>query len=478
MESLKEKTAKGLFWGAISSGGMQLLNVVIGIFLARLLTPDDYGVVGMLAIFSAIAGNIQDSGFSTALVNLRKATARDYNAVFWFSTLMSITLYALLFACAPLIATFFHEPTLIPLSRFIFLGFVLAALGVAHSAYMFRNLMNKQKALLSFTALLLSGTVGIVMALRGMGCWSLAWQQVLYIGIVSIGKYAFVPWRPSLKIDFSPIRRMFGFSNKILITTMANTVSQNLLTFIFGRLFNARVVGLFNQAYKWNTMASQLVAGTVAQVAQPVFSQLNDDPERQLRAFRKMLRFTAFLAFPAMFGLALVAREFIIVAISEKWTDSVPLLQMLCVGGAFLPFHTLYQNLMIGRGRSDVYMWCTIAQIIVQTTVIIATYQWGINVMVAAFSLLMVAWVAVWQHFARRAIGLSALMAAKDTMPYLAVAAAVMAITWLITKNIEPMVVLLVVRIVVAALLYLIAMKLLGSKMFDECMSYLLKKKK
>jgi O-antigen/teichoic acid export membrane protein len=179
-----------------------------------------------------------------------------------------------------------------------------------------------------------------------------------------------------------------------------------------------------------------------------------------------------------MFGLALVAREFIIVAISEKWTDSVPLLQMLCVGGAFLPFHTLYQNLMIGRGRSDVYMWCTIAQIIVQTTIIIATYRWGINVMVAAFSLLMVAWVAVWQHFARRAIGLSALMAAKDTMPYLAVAAAVMAITWLITKSIEPMVVLLVVRIVVAALLYLIAMKLLGSKMFDECMSYLLKRKK
>ena len=476
METLKEKTAKGLFWGAVNSGSMQLLNVVIGIFLARLLTPDDYGVVGMLAIFCAIAGNLQDSGFSTALVNIKHIQSRDYNAVFWFSILMSAGLYTLLFLCAPLIAAFFHEPVLIPLSRFIFAGFVLSALGIAPSAYMFRNLMNKQKALLSFLALLISGTTGIILALNGLRYWSLAWQQVLYIAIVSLGKYAFIPWRPSFRIDFSPIRDMFGFSNKILITTIANTVSQNFLTFIFGRLFNARAVGVFNQAYKWNTMAAQLVSGTVAQVAQPVFASLNDERDRQRRAFRKMLRFTAFLAFPAMFGLALVSREFIVAAISEKWLESVPLLQILCIGGAFLPFHTLYQNLLIGRGRSDIYMGCTISQIVLQILIILGTYQWGITAMVTAFSTLLVVWLLVWQYFARQAIGLSFRMMLADLLPYLGVTIAVMAATYFATLPLQNIYLLLAVRILLAAVLYLLAMKVLGSKMLEECIGYLKKK--
>ena len=168
-ESLKDKTAKGLLWGGISNGAQQLLNLLFGIFLARLLTPDDYGMVGMLTIFSLIAGTIQESGFISALINQKDIKHEDYNAVFWFSILTSLCLYIILFFCAPLIARFFHQPELTALARYSFLGFFISSTGVAHSAYFYKNLMVKQRAVLNITALIISGIIGITMAYHGFG---------------------------------------------------------------------------------------------------------------------------------------------------------------------------------------------------------------------------------------------------------------------------------------------------------------------
>ena len=157
METLKEKTAKGLFWGAVNNGATQVLNIIIGIFLARLLSPGDYGLVGMLSIFTAIAGNLQSSGFSTAIVNMRQPSANDYNAVFWFNVLTSVAIYAVLFLSAPLIASYFRQPCLVGLSRFIFLSFVIASFGIAHNAYMFKNMMNRELAAVGVAALVITG---------------------------------------------------------------------------------------------------------------------------------------------------------------------------------------------------------------------------------------------------------------------------------------------------------------------------------
>ena len=174
-ETLKEKTAKGLFWGVLNNGTMQVLNVVFGIFLARLLSPGDYGLVGMLAIFTAIAGNIQSAGFTNGLINLKHPTAGDYNAVFWFNITASLVMYALLFAAAPLIAAYYRQPALVGLSRFTFLAFVMGAFGIAHNGYMMKNMMNKEVTVCNLLGILVSGTAGIVMALKGMAYWSLAW---------------------------------------------------------------------------------------------------------------------------------------------------------------------------------------------------------------------------------------------------------------------------------------------------------------
>lgn len=470
---LKEKTAKGLFWGMMSNGSTQLLNLVFGIFLGRLLSPTDYGIVGVLTIFTAIAGNIQAAGFTQALINIYRPTQREYNSVFWFNVLTSLLLYAVLFFCAPLIADFFHQESLIDVSRFVFLSFVIASLGIVHNAWLVKNLMIRETAIIGFIALFCSGAVGIVLALLGYGYWSLAWQQIVYISVTNVVRLYFSRWRPTFHIDFGPVRTMFPFAVKLLITNILNTLSQNVLTFIFGRMLPIRSVGNFSQASKWNTMAHSFISGTVAQVAQPVLAEVSDDDERELRVFRKMLRFTAFLSFPILFGLALVAHEFIILTIGTQWLDSIPLLQILCIGGAFMPFYTLYQNLIITQGRSDIYLCTNVVFLVIQISLILLLARYGIIVMVAAYALLTFVYLAVWQYHALRLVHISFWQAVVDTIPFFLVSAAVMAVTYYLTLSIASLVLLLTARVFIAFVLYVAVMKVLRVKLLSETIQYI-----
>ena len=478
MENLKEKTAKGLLWGAVNNGTMQVLNLLVGIVVLRQLTPEDTGLIGMLAIFSAIAGNLQSSGFSTALINEKKPTDQQYNSVFWFNILMSFLLYTILFMAAPLIAWFFHQPRLTDLSRFLFLSFFISSFGISTNAYMVKNMMNREIAIINITALVLSGGTAILMALNGMAYWSLAWQQVVNSVILVAGRFCYVKWRPTLKFTFDYIRQTFSFSMKILITMIVSTVNQNLLTVLFGRLFrDVRVVGNFFQAYKWDSMAFQTVGGMVGQVAQPVLVDVREEKDRELNVFRKMLRFTAFLSFPALFGLALVAHEFILCTIGAEWAGCVPLLQILCISGAFMPMYTLYQNLVISHGRSDINMWLNVGQIVLQLGIIMLLYQQGIIIMVIGYTTFNIVWLGAWQLYARRMIGLRFRHTAKDVVPFMLCGAGVMALTYMATLTIGNLYLLLLVRALVAAVLYYGVMRLLNVAILRECMQFIKKKR-
>lgn len=456
---------------------MQLLNLIIGIFLARLLSPGEYGIVGMLAIFTLLANNLQESGFGVALVNIKDIKHNDYNAVFWFNVGMSVLLYVILFFSAPLIASFFHQPCLIPLSRFVFLGFIIASLCISPNAMLVRGLKMKEKAITSLSALVVSGTVAVIMAIKGFSYWSLATQQILYNVVICFGRFYYTRWCPTFKVDFTPVKQMFSFSYKVLITAVLTTINNNVLTVIFGRLFPAQAVGNFTQANKWNTMANQMVTNTMAQVAQPVFTQVTDDNERQRRVFGKMLRFTAFLSFPALFGLALVAPQVILLAIGDKWIDSIPLLQILCISGAFIPLYTVYQNLFLSQGKSGTYMWLTIGQIAIMLTAMLACHSLGIKAMVIAFACINILWLLAWQVFANRLIGYRFFSMFRDLLPFMLIALAVMVVTYFVTLHISNMLMLLVARVLIAAALYFITMKLLRARILEDCIEFIRSKK-
>ena len=473
-ESLKERTATGLFWGAMNSTTTQVLNLAMGIVLARLLSPEDYGLVGVLTIFSAVAGMLQSSGLGTGLINLKQPTANDYNAVFWFNVIVSAILYGILFVSAPLIADFFHQPRLILLSRILFLTLPLSALSATSGNYLQKNMMNKEIAIIGITSLVLSGTTAVVMASQGYSYWSLVGQQLVYAIALLIGRGIYVNWKPCLRIDFTPVRQMFGFCVKLLVTNIVNVINFHVLTFIFGRLLPIQTVGYYSQANKWNNMAKTTIADAIGQVAQPVLVSVTDETDREWRVFRKMLRFTALLSFPALFGLALVAHEFIIITIGEKWTESIPLLRIICIGGAFLPLYTLYQNLAISHGRSDIYMWCNIVQMFLQIALVLILYPYGIITIVWGCTLLSIAWLAVWQIMVgRKTINLHFIDFFKDIFPFMIISSAVMVATYFATMGIDNIYILLIARVLVAAALYVAAMKLTHARVMEECITFI-----
>lgn len=474
--SLKEKTAKGLFWGGFSNGMQQVLNLVFGIFLGRLLDRSDYGMVGLLTIFSAVAAALQEGGFISALTNRKNATHRDYNAVFWFSLLCSVTFYIILFLCAPLIARFFGIAELVPLSRVLFLGFVISSLSIAPRAYLFKNLKILETTVISLTALAVSGVVGITLAANGFAYWGLAFQSLSFVTMVTLLNFYFSRWRPSLHIDFRPIREMIGFSSKLLVTNLFTILNNNLFSVVLGKFYSPKEVGDFTQANKWNGMGHTLITNMINGIAQPVFTSIADDRERQLNVFRKLLRFTAFVSFPAMFGLSLVSKELIVITITEKWLSSAAILQLLCVWGAFIPITSLFSNLVISRGHSSVYMWNTICLSLLQLVAACAMYPFGLEWMLRVFVAIHIGWLFVWLWFVHREIGLTLKHLLKDISPYLLLSALLTVSAHYLTRSIGNLYLSMAVKVVGVAAVYAFVLWKLQSVIFRESVQFLLKR--
>lgn len=400
--TLKEKTARGLLWGGLSNGVQQALNLLFGIFLTRMLTPAEYGMVAVLAIFSLIAVALQESGFTSALVNRKGFRHEDYNAVFWFNILMSGGMYAILFLCAPLIAHFYETPELTALARYSFLGFVFSSWGTAQHAYLYKHLMVKQRTISQITALVISGCVGMTMAYNGFSYWSIATQNLVYVTVTTLFYWYFASWTPSININLSPLRSMLGFSSRILVTNMFSHVNYNMFSIILGRYYPTRDVGFYDQAYKWSSMGGLFILGMINSVAQPVLAEVANDRKRQQRIFRKLMIFTIAVSFPLMLGIGLMAEELVNLFLTDKWTGTIPLLRLLCISGAFVPITNLYQQLLISRGRSDLYMWGVIIEGILILICLLLASPYGVENMLKTYVCLYISYVGVWYGLAQK----------------------------------------------------------------------------
>lgn len=475
--SLKERTAGGMLWGGLSNGLMQLIAAVFGIVLLRHITPEDQGKVAMLNIFAAIASALQESGFIAALCNKKEPTNEEYNAVFWFNLMVSASLYIILWFCAPLIAEFYGDNDLITLARVLFLGFLLSGFGTVQRAYLFGHLMVRQTSICSLTAMLLSGIVGVTMAVCGFAYWAIVTQAVCFVLFTQIMAWHFSPWRPTLSINLAPAWKMFGFSSKLMLTNIVNICNLHAFSVLLGKFFGEYTAGIYTTARGWDDKASSTITGMVTSVAQPTLAQVTEDIGRYRQVFRKMLRFVCFVSFPAMLGLGLVAQEFILLTVGEKWRESALLLSLLCIHGAFVPITTLYSNLTISRGRSGVNMGCTIGQCLAVWAGLILLYPYGMLPMVIYFVALNVAWLAIWQWWAWRLTGLTFMDALKDIMPFLIFTLAVLAVTWWLTSGITNLWLLLISRIIITAILYGGIMWVSGAKIIREAIQYIVKRK-
>lgn len=478
--SLKERTARGLLWGGMSNGIMQLLGALFGLALMRLLTPADWGKVYMLNIFAVLASTLQESGFIAALCNKKEPTDKEYNAVFWFNMMVSGALYIILWFLAPYIASFYNDPDLTYLARFLFLGFLLSGLGTVQRAYLFGHLMVRETSICGIVAMLVSGVVGVTMAWMGFAHWGIVSQSVTFVFVVQLMNWCYSSWRPSLHIDLRPAWQMFKFSSKLLVTNIFNILNNHAFSVLLGKYFGDRQAGVYGTARKWDDMAASTINGMLVGVAQPTLTQVIDDKGRYVMVFRKMLRFISFVSFPALLGLGMIAQEFILIAGGEKWAESGRILSMLCVHGAFFPLTTLYSNLTISRGRSGVNMACTIGQCLAVWAGLILLYVngYGMVPMVIFFIVLNVLWLGIWQWWAKRLIGLKWHWVAMDTMPFLLFTLLVLSVTWWMTRSITSLWPLMLTRIALAVALYAGIMWISGAKIMREAIGYILNRKK
>lgn len=476
MATLKERTAKGLMWGMVNNGTTQLLGAIFGIMLLRRLLPEDYGKITMLMVFANIASTVQECGFRAALCNLKQPTQRDYDAVFWFNIGMSLLLYGVLWMAAPLIVWFYGDPTLLWLSRYLFLGFLISSLGIVQRAYLFINLMNRQNAIIGIVSLIISGTVGVIMADRGFAYWGLATQQVLYITVVVIMAWCYSSWRPSFKIDLKPAWQMFGFSSKLLLQNLFNNLNAHAFSVLLGRFYGDHSAGVYSNARKWNDMGTNTVNGMVMEVAQPVLTRVRDDQGRYCNVFRKMLRFVSFISFPAMLGIGLISREFLLLVGGERWVESAELLTLLSIYGAFFPITTLYSNLTISQGHSGINLWCTVVQCVIVWIGLIALHPLGLRAMVVFFITVNILWLFVWQWFAHQLVGLRLWDVLRDVVPFLVFTLCVMAATWWLTRGIDNLWLKITAKVVIAAVLYSGVMWASGARIMRESIEYLTKR--
>ena len=486
--SLKQRTAQGLIWGGFSNGMMQLLQALFGVWLLNILTPNDYGKVAALVIFSNLASVLQESGFTAALANKSEPTHEEYNAVFWFNVIVGTLLYVILFFAAPLIADFYHEPVLVPLGRLAFLSFVISSLGTAQRAYLFGHLKVKETGIMQMASILISNIAAVCLAYAGMAYWGLAIQSLIYVASVTAFAWYFSPWRPtmplpSLPSTLRPAWQMFGFSSKLLINSIAFQFNNNAFGVLLNRFFpGGYIAGIYDNARKWDDRAIATINGMIQGVAQPVLRESARDAVAGsiTSTFRKMLRFTCFVSFPSLFGLALIAEDFIVLLAGEKWHESALLLSLLCIYGAFTPVVTLYSNLVISRGRSTINMVIGLVNCALVWGGIIALHALGyeLRAMVIYYVVLNIAWLLVWQACARRLIGLHWWHALKDVLPFLLFAVGVMAAAWWLTSSMPLCWFRMILRILLAAALYVGSLWLARAQILMESLDYIFKRKK
>ncbi len=475
-QTLKEKTAKGLFWGGLSTLVQQLIGMVFGIVIARILSPDDYGLVAMLAVFSVIASTFMDSGFTTALINKKEIRHEDYNSVFWFNAVCGIIFYAVLFFAAPLIARFYNQPVLLNLSRVMFLGFVISGFGIVHNAVLFKEMKVKQRGIADMAAVLVSGGAGLIMALMGLAYWGLALQMVIQCFVSTSVRWYFSGWKPTFAFSLIPIKEMFGFSSKILFNGILAQLNGNIFSILLGKFYTKADTGYYSQGGKWMALGNTTVNTMINGVAQPVLVEVQDDKERQKKVFRKMLRFGAFVSFPTLLGLAFVAKEFVWITVGEKWMESVPYLQVLTIANSCMFISSLYTAILLSHGKSDTMLYINTAFYVMNLLLALLLTRQGIFTMVIGCSALTFSMNFVWHLYGKKQVGVRTVELLRDISPYLLLSLFCFAVSWFVTRGIENMYGLFVAKIAIVAVLYVSILWLTRSVILRESMRFIIRR--
>lgn len=477
-QSLKQKTIGALLWNLLDRLGQQVLLFIVGILVANILSVEDYGLIGMLAIFSAIANIVLESGFGSALIRKQDATETDYNSVFYFNTCISAVLYLTLYLAAPFIANYFEQPLLTPLSRVVFLSLPFNSLSLIQTTLLNKKVQFKTLAKVNLISLLISACSQLAMAFSGMGVWTLAWQPVILAFSRSVLLWMLNQWRPKLLFSLKSIRVLFGFASNLLLGSIINAIFTNIYSVAIGKLYPPQQLGYYTQGNKFSLMVISSIYSSLQTATYPIFSSIQDDRERSIRAYRKTIRFTAFLTFPLMIGLVSIASPFISIILKAEWASCIPFFQLACLAGIFTILGTINQNFVKAYGRSDVIFKLEIIRTLLIIVCLLATLRESALTMILFQTIAQVVIYLISIIYIGRIVGYRWTHQLRDILPYAALSVAMWALLLLPDYFIRANYLLLPVKTVIGAAFYYFANRWLGSQILNEATEILFKRKR
>lgn len=479
MSELKQKTAGTLKWNTVDRVASQVLYGVVGVVLANVVSQEDFGLVGALLVFQAFAIIFADSGFGAALLRQKHTSEQDYSTVFWFNLIVSIVIYFILWFCSPLIADIFQkDERLIPLSKVMFLTFVLNALAIVQTNRLMKMMDVKMIAISNVIAQILGGGLGIGLALGGWGAWALVWQSVCLAGVKTGILWATGGWYPRYWIHRDSFQRIWRIGLSVFSSSILNTLFLTVYSFVIGAFYSLRSLGVYTQADKWSKMGSASLSQIFTSSFVPLLAKVQDSPEDFKRYMQRINRFTAFITFPILAGLAVVGEPLFHTLFGNKWDSAIPLFQILCVRGILIVIISLFGNYMLALGYGkrlfsiEVIKDAAIAVAILSTVWFdsVELLVWG-QLWATIATFLIVLYMVV------KATGYSLSSFSNDFMTFAGITLLMCIGCWLLSKLWLSPIVTLLLQIAGGGIIFLGAVKISKAPEFSEAMSFFLKKK-
>lgn len=479
MDNLKQTTVGALVWNLLDRFGQQVLQFAVAIIVANILFPDDYAVVAMLAIFTAVGNLIVESGFGAALIQRKDADETDFSTVFWFNLVMSLALYGLLMAAMPLIVAYFQEPQLEKVGAVVFLALPVNASMLIQTTLLNKQIRFRQLAKIDLSAMVVSSVVAVAMAVAGFGVWTLAWQPVTLAMGKSVLLWTTNDWRPRLSFSLSRLRKLFGFASSLLVSGLINTCFVNVYSLVIPKLYPKRELGYFTQGNKISDPIVSLVYGSIQNATYPIFSHIQNERVRLINAYRKSIRLTSLLTFPLMVGGMVTAPQIFRILFKSAWWPAIPYFQLLCVGGCFTVLTAINNNFIKVSGRSSGILKTELCKILFTVVAVAVLMRHSVLAMVAGLMAVRAMVHVVGMAFTHLYTGYGLVAQTFDTLPYLLLAAVMGVITYSLSfvsvLSAHPWL-LLGMQIVVGVGVYIGLAYLTGSKILREALQLLKKR--
>ncbi len=469
MSNIKQKTINGMAWSVSERISLQVIQLFISIILARLLSPSEFGLVGMLAIFTSIAQSILDSGFGSALIQKKDATITDSSSIFFFNLIIGLILASIFFFSAPVIANFYEQPILASITRALSLTLIINAFSLVQLSLMRKRMDFKNHFIASLIPVVFSGICAIISAILGFGVWSLVIQALAFSISQAASLWILNKWRPARQFSFNSIRTMFSFGSKLLIAGIVETVFKNLYQTLIGKFYSSSDVGYYSRASTMETAATVSTSMALGQVIFPAFSPFQDDNDKLRQVHAKTITMSMFLHIPLMLGLIAIAEPLFLFLLTDKWANSIPYFQLLCLVGLFYPIQVQNYNLFRIKGRSDIILKFGLFKHFLTAIALALTYRHGIAALIIGQIIVAMISQIVASYIAGRMIKYNLGVQLRALLPSTATSI-VMAISVYLIGNlkIENNLLKLVAQIIPGIIIYYLINKLINSKELTE----------